>query len=144
MVSCNCTFDFLTSKLLSSRFAWKLSFLYKRQSYQTKLRTFPWFYRVPQSKLEANRLQGFRVRIGHKYTQTEITASYMCILAWEPSTDHVTQSFSRSLLPLKRFYRETLYRNVWTVKKNNWPQIKMKKISPINWNWNNCSIDNLI
>ena len=119
MVSCNCTFDFLTSKLLSSRFAWKLSFLYKRQPYQTKLRTFPWFYRVPQSKLESNRLQCFRVRVGHKYTETEITSSYICILAWEPSilawepsTDRVTQSFSRSLLALKRFYRETLNRNV--------------------------------
>ena len=45
---------------------------------QTKLRTFQWFYWVPQSKIEANRSRGYWVMFKQTNRQTEITSC--CIM----------------------------------------------------------------
>ena len=45
---------------------------------QTKLRTFQWFYWVPQSKIEANRSRGYWVMFKQTNRQTQITSC--CIM----------------------------------------------------------------
>ena len=75
---------FLNLKLLY----WELSFcrgfsflklIYSTENFETKLRTFQWFYRFPQSKFESNKSKGSWVFIEHpkKYTNRDYYFIYI-------------------------------------------------------------------
>ena len=53
-----------------------LKSIHSTKNLKTKLRTFQWVSRVPQSKCEANRSRGSWIMIGQTNRQTEITTLY--------------------------------------------------------------------
>ena len=78
---------------------------YKQTDKQSiiQLRTFPWFYRVPNSKLEANQSRGSWVMIGLTNKQTKITNLYIYHIQYIPVkkyTWYPSMWISLSLFPV--------------------------------------------
>ena len=87
--------------------------------YKSALSTFPWFYRVPQSKVEANRTRGSWVMIGHTQKQTEIITLHHRYIICKNATQPVICWFpaERSQIVVIRHDRKPqLVTIIWNLK----------------------------
>ena len=87
--------------------------------YKSALSTFPWFYRVPQSKVEANRTRGSWVMIGHTQKHTEIITLHHRYIICKNATQPVICWFpaERSQIVVIRHDRKPqLVTIIWNLK----------------------------